>query len=214
MPTLEEAKSWYPDDPVHGFDHVLRVYRLSEQICQAENGDIGIVRAAALMHDVDAAQLMAGTNAAKRVDHQHAAAEFADQVLRAEGWDKMRIAAVQHAIRTHRFREREEAPNSLEAKILFDADKLDAIGATGVVRAIAYAVQAGLPAYAPVSAKFRETGALSPGEVHSAYHEFIFKLRKIKTLLYTSTAQAIAERRHTAMADFFAQLAAELNGNL
>lgn len=143
MPSPVDAKNWYPQDPVHGFDHVMRVYRLGEQICQAENGDIEIVRAAALLHDVDATQIETHTGETMRADHQNAAAEFAGGVLREEGWSEERIAAVQHAIRAHRFRERNEPPKSLEAKILFDADKLDAIGATGIVRAIAYSIQAG-----------------------------------------------------------------------
>ena len=55
MPTIEEARRWYPaDDPVHGFDHVLRVYQLAEHLALAEGADLEIVRAAALLHDAAA----------------------------------------------------------------------------------------------------------------------------------------------------------------
>jgi hypothetical protein len=54
MPTIESARLWYPaSDPVHGFDHVLRVYRLAERLAQAEGADLEIVRAAALLHDAE-----------------------------------------------------------------------------------------------------------------------------------------------------------------
>jgi HD superfamily phosphodiesterase len=56
MPTLEQARTWYPYDPVHGFDHVLRVYRLAEELARKEGADIEIVRAAVLFHDVESYQ--------------------------------------------------------------------------------------------------------------------------------------------------------------
>ncbi|MGD9094004.1 MAG: hypothetical protein PVF74_14240, partial [Anaerolineales bacterium] len=121
------------------------------------------------------------------------------------------IAAVEHCIRAHRYRDDQEQPQTLEAQVLFDADKLDAIGVIGAARAIAFATQAGLPAYAPPSRKFIETGQLEDGELHSAYHEFLYKLRNIKNRLYTATAQNIAKERHNIMEDFFDQLSAEWN---
>jgi uncharacterized protein len=68
-----------------------------------------------------------------------------------------RIAAVQHCIRAHRFRDDREPPQTLEAKILFDADKLDVLGAIGAARTIAYAVLDGQPVYAEPSPRFRST---------------------------------------------------------
>lgn len=243
MPTPESARSWYPaSDPVHGFDHVLRVYHLAEQLAQAEGADLEIVRAAALLHDatgdqrsVDShglpyaqaggqpSEISHGLTYAQagnqhstinniRLNHHHASSDFATQVLRAEGWDEARIAAVQHCIRAHRFRDNRESPHTLEAKILFDADKLDAIGAVGVARAIGYAIQAGQPAYAKPSQQFLDSGELEPGEPHSAYHEFLFKLRHLKDRLYTPAAKSIANERHRVMAEFFERLAGEMGG--
>ncbi len=147
-----------------------------------------------------------------RLTHHHASAEFAAQVLQAEGWLEERIAAVQHCIRAHRFRDRQEPPATLEAQVLFDADKLDAIGAIGVARAISFAAQAGQPVYAQPSRLFIETGQLEDGESHSAYHEYIYKLQKIKERLYTPAARRIAEERHRLMVEFFEQLAVEWKG--
>ena len=210
MPTIEQSHQWYPaDDPVHGFEHVLRVLRLAEQIAQAEGADMEIVRAAVLLHDA-AADLAGGGEPSARGAHHLSSASFARQVLSAEGWPEARIAAVQHCIRAHRFRDDTARPQSLEAQVLFDADKLDAIGASGVARAVAYAARLGQPAYAAPSARFIESGQLQPGEPHSAYHEYIFKLRKLKDRLHTPTARRMAEERHRLMADFFERLRQEM----
>ena len=72
-------------------------------------------------------------------------------MLQAEGWPDERIAAVQHCIRAHRFRDTGEAAADHRSQVLFDADKLDVLGAIGVARTIAYAVLAGQPIYAPSS---------------------------------------------------------------
>ena len=112
MPDIETARQWYSQDPVHGFEHVLRVYRLGERIGEAEHADIDIVRAAVLLHDVDASQLDSETDVSQRGEHHLSAAQFAGQILRGEGWPEERIAAVQHAIRAHRYRDRREAPKS------------------------------------------------------------------------------------------------------
>jgi uncharacterized protein len=212
MPTIEQARTWYTDsDPVHDFDHILRVYRMVEHLAVAEGADLEIVRAAALLHDAEGSN---PADMAKRATHQHASADFAAEVLAAEGWDVQRISAVQHCIRAHRFRDISEPPQTLEAQILFDADKLDAIGAVGVARVIAYAAQVPNPFYAPPSEQFLKTGQKEPHEPHSAYHEHLFKLTKIKDRIYTKTGKAIAAQRHQYLDDYFKRLIAEWNGEL
>jgi uncharacterized protein len=222
MLTIEEARHWYStnidstSDPVHGFDHVLRVYRIAESLALSEGADVEIVQAAALLHDVNLERYAAmhpqeakKSKERPRLAHQLDAAEIAFQVLETEGWNRERIEAVQHCIRSHRFRENSETPSTLEAQVLFDADKLDAIGAIGAARAIAYAACAGQPAYAEPSLLFRRTGKLEENERHSAYHEFLFKLIKLKDRLYTNTARSMAKERHRIMVEFFERLASE-----
>lgn len=208
--TLETARKWYAqDDPVHGFDHIVRVYGMAERLAQQEGADLEIVRLAALLHDVDGSHASADT---QRDAHQLASADFARQVLEDTDLPEARIADVLHAIRAHRFRDESEQPQTLEAQILFDADKLDAIGAIGIARAIAYSVQAGQDYFVRPSARFLITGEKEPGEAHSAYHEFIFKLVRIKDRLYTPTARLIAEERHRFMVRFFERLNEEVDG--
>ncbi|MDR3576659.1 MAG: HD domain-containing protein [Anaerolineaceae bacterium] len=209
MPTLEQARAWYiASDPVHDFEHVQRVYNMAERLAIAEGADLEIVRAAALLHDAQ------GTTpgAAIRAVHQHSSAEFARQVLQAENWSNERIAAVQHCIRAHRYRDVSEPPATIEAKVLFDADKLDVLGAIGVARVIAYASLAGEPFYAEPSQHFLQTGQKDAGEPHSAYHEYLFKLSKIKDRLFTQEARRIAADRDVYLAEYFQRLQDELQG--
>jgi uncharacterized protein len=197
MPTIEQARAYYPeDDPVHGFSHVLRVYRLCEKIGEEEEADLKILRAAALLHDVEG-------DVDVRKNHHLAAADFAEKVLVKEGWEEHEIQAVLHCIRAHRFRNQEEEPHTLEAKVLFDADKIDAIGAVGIARAVSYAVRAGMDVYAPPSDHYLSTGELAPGEAQSVSHEYLYKLRHLKDRMFTKTGRSLAEERHDLMVNFF-----------
>ena len=209
MPTIEQARSLYENsNQVHDFDHVLRVYRLAEQIARQEYADLEIVRAAALLHDVD--DSASGSEEA-RLEHHEASAAYAGKILAEEGWPEERIQAVQACIRTHRFRAG-LAPETLEAKVLYDADKLDAIGAIGAARSLAFAVLDGQPLYAEPSETFRETLKIEEGEAYTAYHEFLFKLSKIKAKMHTTAGKALAEERHDYLEGFFEQLRAEVRG--
>lgn len=209
MPTLEGARAWYvAADPVHDFDHILRVYRLAERIGQAEGADMEILLAAVLLHDTaDAAPDSQG----ERPTHHLASADFARRYLTEEGWPEDRIEAVLHCIRTHRFRGTER-PQTLEARILYDCDKLDVTGAIGVLRTVAYAALAGQPLTGQPSEQFRLTGQKEPGEGHTPYHEYLFKLSKVR--FHTAAAQAIAAERQGYMADFFNRLHAEVVGEM
>jgi len=209
LPTIEKARQWYQDvDAVHNFGHIQRVYNLAVRLAAEENADLEIVKAAALLHD------SVGTTPGgdQRSDHHLASAEFAAGVLAEEGWVPDRIQAVQHCIRAHRFRDDSEPPQTIEARVIFDADKLDVLGAVGVERVIAYAVLAGEPVYRQPSQQFLESGVKMPGEPHSAYHEYLFKLVKIKHRLFTSSARKLAEDRDQYLGEFFQRLASEMEG--
>ncbi len=209
MPTIEQARQWYADrDPVHGFDHVLRVLKLAQRIGSELGADMEILQAAALLHDVTDAAPGEGCG---RASHEITSAAFAGDVLRQKGWTEARIEAVQHCIRAHRFRS-SETPQTLEAKVLFDADKLDVVGALGVSRTLGYAQQAREPPFAEPSPRFLKSGEREPGEAHSAYHEYLFKLRNVIDRLYTQPARRIAAQRFKILQAFFEQLAAEARG--
>jgi len=211
MPSIEQARQWYQGaDPIHDFGHVLRVYQMAERLAEAEGADIEIVRAAALLHD---AQGSAPGKEDSRANHHEDSADFARQVLGDEGWEDERIQAVEHCIRAHRYRST-ETPETIEAKIIFDADKLDVLGAIGAARTIGYAVLAGQPIFSQPSEKFMETKGKERGEAHSSYHEFLFKLINVKERLYTQSAKNLAEDRHRYLQGFYDQLSAEISGKL
>ena len=129
----EEVRPFYADaDPIHDFDHVMRVAALGWHLARAEGADPEIVRTAALLHDVP----VAGT---AREEHHVVAAEQASSFLVRRGVPAAAVDLVVDCIKGHRFRNRGAARNSLEAKCLYDADKIDVLGAIGIVRAFAYA---------------------------------------------------------------------------
>lgn len=209
--SITEAREWYQDsDPVHDFGHVLRVYQIAEHLALAEGADLDIVKAAALLHDARGSA--PGGEGDARAEHHIASAEFAREILKQKGWPEDKIMAVQHCILAHRFRGDENAPETIEAQVLFDADKLDVLGAIGAARTIAYAALDGQPSYAEPSEQFIRTGEKEPGEPHSSYHEFLFKLRKVKDRMFTESGKALAEARHAYLVNFYAQLQAEVRG--
>lgn len=207
--TPDEARKWYgQDDSAHDFDHVLRVHALALRIAAAEGANTEIVSAAALLHDVARAE-------ADRlgVCHAELGARRAREILRECPPDK--VDAIAAAIASHRFRQATEPP-TLEAKVLYDADKLDAIGAVGIARAYAIAGKWNQRLWSPrAEAAHLDAGA---GDLHNADHtpvrEFQVKLSKLRDSLYTETARAIADSRHRYMADFFARLEKEVAGEL
>jgi uncharacterized protein len=209
--TIEEARSWYQDaDPVHDFDHVLRVFQVATRLAKAEGADLEIVQAAALLHDSRGSA--PGGEGSQRAEHHITSAKFAGEVLAKKGWPEQKIQAVKDCILAHRFRGQENKPETLEAQVLFDADKLDVLGAIGAARTIAYAALDGQPAYAEPSDQFLKTGRKLPGEPHSSYHEFLFKLQKVKDRMFTDSGKALAEARHAFLLAFYEQLQAEARG--
>lgn len=191
----------------HDFDHVLRVTALAERIAQAEGADLAIVRTAALLHDV--------AESADRERHHLRGAQRAREVL--AGHPGEFVDAVAHAIEAHRFRH-DPQPRTIEAQVLSDADKLDAIGAIGIGRAFAYAGAAGTSLWQqPWSAIAGQGGdALrAPAELGAGYtpvHEFVYKLDRIPERLFTETARAIAHERRAFMRQFFDRLDREAMG--
>ena len=201
-----EARRYYADlrDPAHDFDHVLRVTKMAVRIALAEGADVEVVRAAALLHDV-------GRGDASGRDHAEIAAERARHILESHPPEK--VEAVTKAILQHRFRS-ELRPDSLEARCLYDADKLDSIGAIGAARAFAFAGVIGQRLWGEVAPDYADRlarGDARPGE-HTSHHEYVVKLSRLRELMTTQAGRAVAEERHAVMAAFFERLAREARG--
>ncbi len=208
MITVEQAQTFYTDtDPTHDFNHVLRVVGLAVRLAEVEGADVDVVRTAALLHDVSRPQdTNLSMQADPETDHAVLAARYIRELLSDEPSEF--VDAVAHAIEAHRFRNNIE-PQTLEAKILFDADKLDSIGAIGIARAFAYAGTLGNPLWGEVAEGYTPTAR---DKTHTPNHEFHIKLKLIKDRLYTPTGRKLAEERHAFMAAFFDRLALEVTG--
>lgn len=207
--TIDFARTLYDDsDPIHDFDHVLRVLALARRIGQAEGAALAIVETAVLLHDIHRLDEDQGQHSGENADHALLAAEGARRILAQTDppADPAFVEAVAHAIAAHRFRNAIE-PATIEAKVVFDADKLDAIGAIGVARAYAYGGLHGQKLWGEVPAGY--SGA---GPDHTPHHEYVYKLSRIPERLYTATGRAIARERDATMRAFFAQLAREIDG--
>ena len=199
-------------DAAHDVDHVLRVTRWAMRIAQAEGADVTVVRLAALLHDVpvDAA---AEAPSARR-SHHLAAADFARAWLRAGGLGTEQVAAVVHCIEAHRFRDQAVQPATLEARCLYDADKLDSIGAIGIARAFAFAGAHGSRLYTEPWTAAPPDAARPQGAEYTPVHEYVYKLRRILATLHTPTARRLGAERHRFMLAFFDRLDAEMQGRM
>ena len=209
MISVDEAREYYRGaESGHDFDHVLRVLALAERLARVEGAEVEIVRAAALLHDI----ARADEDAANSGDHAQMAAERARALLLARGVAPARADAVAHAIAAHRFRG-SIAPQTLEAKILFDADKLDSIGAIGVARAYAISGALNQRLWSQVA-----LDAVATRDQHNANHtavaEFAVKLSKVRERVHTASARQIADERHAFMAAFFDRLEREVRGEV
>jgi uncharacterized protein len=171
----------------HDWDHTLRVFRLCEVLGPAENADMVVLGAAAYLHDIGRA-LQDASNGA--VCHAEKGAQMAEPMVEGLLLSKKQKHNIIHCIRSHRFRN-DHKPATTEAKVLFDADKLDAIGAVGVARAFLFAGEVG---------------------ARLGYREFKVKLCKIKDRMLTAEGRKWASERHAFMADFFNRFLAEYEG--
>ena len=205
MITIEFARAFYPvnADSAHDFDHVLRVAAMADRIAQAEGADREVVQAAALLHDIGLDEGRAG--------HEASAARRARELLQTQGYDDLFCDKVAHAIEAHRFRSG-PAPQTLEAQVLFDADKLDAIGAIGVARAFAFGAHRGQKLWGEVPPDYVDQPDGADPRLHTAVHEFHVKLSKIKDRMFTATGQQLAAERHAFMVRFYEQLDREVRG--
>lgn len=190
----------------HGPDHSERVWRMAMRLGREMEANLEILTAAALLHDIGRAKESAGRGA---ICHAKYGAELAEPLLKELGFSADSIRKICHCIQAHRYRG-SCPPQSLEAKILFDADKLDSIGAVGIGRAFLFAGQIGACLHNP-EVDPQETASYSRQD--SAYREFQVKMTRVKGRLLTQAGAKIAENRHRFMEIFFDQLNREIYGS-
>lgn len=175
-------------DGSHDIAHLLRVYKNAMRIFGSEGGDGEVLAAAVLLHDCVAVE----KNSPLRAEASRLAAEKARGVLAALGWTPTAIDHVAHAIHAHSF-SANIAPETLEAKILQDADRLDAIGMVGAARCFYSAGRMGSALYDPAD----PLAAHRPlDDRRYAIDHFAAKLFKLADGFQTQAGRALAEERH------------------
>ena len=164
-----------------------------------------VLSIAALLHDIGRGEQ---DRSAGEICHARRGAEKAVSVVRSTPLDRDRQDNLLHCIRAHRFRGRER-PESVEAKVLFDADKLDAIGAVGVARAFLFAGEVGARLHNP---DVDPAGTRPYTEDDTGYREYKLKLCKIRDRMLTAAGRQLAEERHAFMEAFFHRFVEEYQG--
>lgn len=189
----------------HGPDHSERVLHTALLIGQRMHADLRILTPAALLHDIGRKEERLSQG---HICHASRGAEIAEPLLRELGYQHDAIEAICHCIRSHRFRGGLR-PATLEAEILYDADKLDSIGAIGIGRAFLFAGQIGARLHNPEL----DTAQTVPYSLEdTAYREFRVKMSRVRDHMLTSEGREMAEQRHAFMQTFFDQLTRETGG--
>jgi len=203
---IKEARSLYLSaQRSHDWEHIERVYRLTVRIAPLEKADLEIVGIAALLHDVKRPQ---EDSSQGTICHAEQGALFALSFLKHRGMAQQKAERIAECIRSHRYRSK-YLPTTTEAKVLFDADKLDSLGAVGIARAFHFAGQINARVHSPLV----DIDTSEPyGKNDTAYREFLVKLTHIRKRLYTQEAQRLATERHHFMVNFFSQLNEEVEG--
>jgi uncharacterized protein len=187
----------------HDKTHVERVYSLAVRIAKEEKSDLDVIKAAALLHDIARAMEDDGEIA----DHAIEGAKIAEKMLREVGFPKEKIAKVMNCVTTHRFKNSLKA-ESIEAKVLQDADRLDIIGAIGIARAFTRGGWSNMPIHDPLFPPKEEYDGDSLTSVNHIYE----KMLKVKDTINTKTAKQIAKGRHKFVEQFLDRLLKEWNG--
>lgn len=196
--------------PSHDFSHVERVYRLAERIATAERADLFIVRVSALLHDIGRAEESRSGGGDR---HEELSVEMSRPFLEEMRVSPERTEAILHAIAAHRHR-KDTKPRTLEAKCLYDADKLDSLGAVGIARSYLWLGEHGRSVFYDDREWIDVDPRDNTPEVDSTQREWHIKLRHLKDRMYTETGRAIAIERHERMARIIDEIEKEVKGEL
>ena len=191
------------DDSAHDREHVYRVLFNALQIAKEEAVDYDVLIAACLLHDIGRIDQIRDPS----LCHAEVGSEKAYRFLREIGMEETFAGEVRHCILTHRFR-KALPPQSIEAKILFDADKLDVTGAIGIARTLMYRGTLTEPLY-----RHLPDGSISDGSEdigHSFFREYKFKLEKLYDRFFTRRGGELARERQAIAKAYYESLYGEV----
>lgn len=187
----------------HDYAHTLRVLHNAELLLQTEpDADSFVVRTAALFHDFARPEELASNG---KQDHAQLGADLVRIELEQLGCEPDFVNHVTSCIRTHRYRGK-LIPDTLEAKIVYDADKLDSTGAFGIARAFHFAGRIGACLH---NSAEEAVNSDAYGRNDSAYREYLVKLRHLPEKMLTDSGRELAKERAVFMDEFFTRLNSE-----
>jgi len=191
-------------DSAHGKDHIYRVLYNGLEIAKTEeNIDYDVLVAACLLHDIGRKEQFENPV----LCHAMVGGEKAYCFLMEHGFGAAYAEQVKQCIQTHRYR-KNNPPQTIEAKILFDADKIEAAGALGIARTLTYKGIVSEPLYSLLP-----NGMVSSGENDTApsfFQEYKYKLENVYSNFYTTRGTEIAKERQQAAIDFYNNLYQEV----
>lgn len=192
-------------DSVHDKEHIYRVLNVALEIAEGEAGvNYDVLIAACLLHDIARQEQYENP----KNDHAVYGAEKAYKFLIENGFAPAFSQHVADCIKTHRFRG-SNIPQSIEAKILFDADKIDVTGTLGIARTLFYNGIVGEPLYSLDSERNVLDGIDDSDP--SFFQEYNYKLKNVYAKLLTETGKSIAESRRQSAIDFYNSMLAEVS---
>ena len=194
-------------DCAHDTEHIYRVLNYALDIMEHECDEVDgeLLTISCLLHDIGRTEQYANP----KIDHAICGAEKAHKWLVENGYSCEFADVVKGCISTHRFRS-DNPPKSIEAKILFDADKLDACGAVGIARTLLSKAKTSEPLYF-----LTESGDIADATSNinpSFLYEYRFKLEKLYDRFYTKRGSQLALDRQLAAECFYGALLSELRG--
>jgi uncharacterized protein len=202
------------EDAAHDFDHLVRVMALADTIAAREGGDMPTIWAAVALHDIGQPRELRHGG-----DHALIGAAMATELLQDTLFPQETIPAVQQAIREHRMTGG-ALPGTLEGRVLYDADKIDSLGAIGIGRLYMITGRYNQKVYTPVPTEIEQP--VDPALVrrlrrrpdYSPSIEFQLLFGNLPERMATTTGRELARERYEFMEEFFTRLKKEAEGEL
>ena len=172
-------------DDIHGFPHVERIYKLCLKLANNLKANIKVLKIAALLHDIG--RIKKNHDKSKR-NHAEISVDLANSYLNSQNFNisEDELENILHCIKSHSY-SNNITPRTIEAKILSDADKLDAIGAIGLYRTIGYTVK-------------------NEGNIFDVIHHLEDKIVRLKDQLFLDISKKLAEERQKIILDFYKEI--------
>jgi len=203
----------------HSMDHIMRVYNLCLHFAENENINLDVLKASALLHDI--AKAKEYNDSTGNIDHAIIGAKMALPILQNLGFFEEKIKHIQDCIISHRYKT-DNQPRTKEAQILFDADKLDTLGAIGIARAFAWVgknnaniyKKTNVEEYIKENLDGKINGRIQNPTKHSPQIEFETKTKFLGEKLYTEKGKELFKERFDFYKNFLDRLEKEIKGEI